>query len=201
MHGHDPADNAKQLRGDKADDRFMYLPLPTINSKLGRVESIRRVLIAAPVAFRERIEWVRRRLAGQDLVGLDGEVKGLLNILPASDWVLRRYVGTAADWSTVTPVIWSGFDAGDLKKAERILRRAFVDAGLPGELVAEAELAWRPVGFRRGVELATRYCRPDELRGRRFHVRVRFPHAVAGPLAVGGGRYRGLGVFVIDDSR
>jgi CRISPR-associated protein Csb2 len=201
VHGHDPNDNAKQLRGPKADERFMYLPLPTINFTLGRVESIRRVLIAAPDAFRERVEWVRRRLAGQDLVGLDGEVKGLLNILPTSDWVLRRYVGTSMDWSTVTPVIWSGFDAGDAAKAERILRRAFIDAGLPRELVEKAELEWRAVGFRRGVDPATKYCRPDKLHGRRFHVRVRFPHAIAGPLAVGAGRYRGLGVFAIDDSR
>ncbi len=72
----------------------MYLPLPTINSALGRVESIRRVVIAASTQFADRIEWIRRRLPGQDLIEEnEKQTVGLLNILPTSDWVLRQQRG------------------------------------------------------------------------------------------------------------
>jgi CRISPR-associated protein Csb2 len=199
-HGHDA--EGKQLKGDRADERFMYLPLPTINHKLNRVESIRRVLIAAPAGFQDRVDWIRRRLPGQVLVALNGEERGMLNVLTTSDWVLRQYTDPSRVWSTVTPVVWPGHDDRDPKKAEAILRKAFINARLPPELVRRIEeLEWRPVGFRAGLDLATHYLRPEKIDGRQFHVRVRFPHPIRGPLAVGAGRYRGLGVFAADVSR
>jgi CRISPR-associated protein Csb2 len=60
------------------------------------------------------------------------------------------------------------------------------------------ELDWRPVGFRAGVELASRYHLPAGLRGPRYHVRVRFALPIPGPLVVGAGRYRGVGLFARD---
>jgi CRISPR-associated protein Csb2 len=198
VHGHDDAGN--QLRGDAADHRFMYLPLPTINAKLRRVESVRRVLLAAPAAFADRIDWVRKRLPGQELVTTDGEVVGVLNLLPTSDWVLRQYTGTAHAWSTVTPVVWPGYDDNDQGKARDLLLKAFRHAGLSAEVVAGIEeLEWRSVGFRPGLDLAGSYRRPEKLTGRAYHVRVRFKNKVAGPLAVGAGRYRGLGLFATED--
>jgi CRISPR-associated protein Csb2 len=177
----------------------MYLPLPTINAKLNRVESIRRVLIAAPVGCQDRIDWIRRRLSGQELVW-DGKPVGLLNILPRSDWVLQQYTDEARVWSTVTPVIWPGHDDHNPRKAEAILRKAFVDAGLSQEIVdGIEELDWRPVGFRAGLDLAHRYACPENLKGRRYHVRVRFAHSIFGPVVIGAGRYRGLGLLVNDE--
>jgi CRISPR-associated protein Csb2 len=165
------------------------------------VESIRRVLIAAPSGFKDRIDWIRRRLPGQELVW-DSDVVGLLNLLPTNDWVLNQYLGPregARTWSTVTPVVWPGYDDRDSEKAERILRKAFVDAGVSQELVnGITDLAWRSVGFRAGVDLASRYSLPNRLNGQRYHVRVCFPHPVRGPLAVGAGRYRGLGLFAAE---
>jgi len=197
IHGHD--ENGNPLKGDGADSRFMYLPLPTINYKLNRVESIRRVLIAAPADCKDQIDWVRRRLPGQELQNLDGQTVGLLNILPTSDWVLRQYVGESRVWSTVTPVIWPGHDDHDARKAEGILRKAFVHAGVWPELVAAIEeLDWRPVGFRAGLDLAHCYRPPDKVQGRQYHVRVRFPYPIWGPLAIGAGRYRGLGAFAAE---
>lgn len=198
VHGHTA--DSKQTKGEHADERFMYLPLPTINAKLGRVESIRRVLIAAPPGFQDRIDWLRRRLSGHELVW-DTEVKGLLNALPDSDWVLGRYTGPkegSRTWSTVTPVVLPGFDDRDAATAERLLRRAFGHAGFSEEVVRDLGLVWRNVGFRAGVDLASRYCLPDRLNGPRYHVRVRFAYPVRGPLAVGAGRYRGLGLFAAE---
>ena len=197
VHGHDA--EGKQAKGESADRRFAYLPVPTINSALNRVEAIRRVLIAAPPGCRDRIDIVRRRLPGQELMW-EGTPMGLLNLLPTGDWVLKQYVKSAVAWSTVTPVIWPGYDDRDAGKAEKLLRKAFVDAGLSQELVdGIQELEWRQVGFRAGLDLAKNYRRPDHLTGSGYHVRVRFAHAVRGPLAVGAGRYRGLGLFAAEE--
>jgi len=219
VHGHDAA--GKQLKGDGADDRFMYLPLPTINHALRRVESIRRVLIAAPPRCADRVEWVRLRLPGHDLCTTGGEVVGMLGSLPASDWVLGRYVGKARVWSTVTPVVLPGHDDPDHlrhrlrtntdadtqkrlllrleRRADQLLRKALGQAGLPAELVGPAELEWRAVGFRPGVEPARRYLLPESSNPwPAYHVRVRFPDEVRGPLAVGACRYRGFGLFAAE---
>jgi CRISPR-associated protein Csb2 len=221
VHGHDPDDNKKPLAGEKADERFMYLPLPTINRALNRVESIRRVLIAAPAEFRDRVEWVRRRLPGQELVAEEGgEVKGMLTDLKP-DWVTGQYTGKSAVWSTVTPVVLPGYDDPDhvrrqlrdnrdatvqkhlLEQLDRridgLLRKAIRQAGFADRLADDAVLEWGSGGFRPGVDLVRHYLRPEKMnRFSAYHVRVRFPVAVRGPVAVGAGRYRGLGVFATD---
>ena len=80
-----------------------------------------------------------------------------------------------------------------------LLRKAFRQAGYSSELLEQTELEWREVGFRPGVELASRYLPPDNLNNApRIHVRVRFPSPVKGPIAVGSGRFRGFGLFVVD---
>lgn len=222
VHGHDETGN--QLRGDQADERFMYLPLPSIERRGDRGEhvgSIRRVLIAAPPGFREQVHWIRRRLPGQELVG-DGKPVGLLNLLPTSDWVLCQYTRTAQVWSTVTPVLLPGHDEATpaivtrrmqaapdevsrLRVRERaeertlnLLRRALLQAGLPAGLVEAAQLEWRSVGFRPGVQLTSRFAPLPPIRMPSYHVRVRWPVPVAGPLAVGCGRYRGYGLFAAE---
>lgn len=204
VHGHDPSDSNKPLKGELADARFSYLPLPSVERRGDRGEyvgSIRRVIVTAPSGFREQLDWVRRRLTGQELMRPDrpDEPVGLLNLLPTSDWVLRQYTGAAEAWSTVTPVLLPGYDDRYPAKAEGLLLDAFRHAGCPPETMVREELAWRPVGFRAGVDLAGRYERPDNLkRFPAYHVRVRFRQPVAGPLAVGAGRYRGFGLFVND---
>jgi CRISPR-associated protein Csb2 len=136
---------------------------------------------------------------------------------------LGRYVGEATVWSTVTPLVLPGHDeaapeiiarrvrlAPDqaarqrvqekaVERTKRLLRLAFEQAGLPRELVAEAKLEWQSVGFRAGVDLVNRYVVPEPLNQLpRYHVRVRWPVPVRGPLAAGAGRYRGLGVFAAE---
>lgn len=216
VHGKTP-DGSRLSRGAATPDRFQYLPLPTINHALGRVESIRRVLITAPPHCGQQIAWARRSLAGAELVN-QGDVSALLTILPGSDWVLRQYVEESHTWFTVTPVVLPGYDDPDHlrrkirngcdaqtqkrylarleSRTDDLLRKAFHQAGYSAELIDRAELDWRGPGFWPGVGLASRYLPPDNLHSApRVHVQVRFPNSVQGPIAVGSGRFRGFGLF------
>ncbi|MDR0967118.1 MAG: type I-U CRISPR-associated protein Cas5/Cas6 [Myxococcales bacterium] len=182
-----------------AQRRFSYLPLPTFNPALQRFENIARVLVTAPNGMEREIEWISRRLGGSELVW-HGEPVARLEALERSDWVLKRYVATSQTWSTVTPVVLPGHDDRSPGKAERLLRRAFLQAGLEPEVVDKIEcLEWRATGFFTGIDQACRYLLPDKISGPRFHVRVRFKTQIEGPLAIGSGRHRGLGVFAQPD--
>ncbi|MBX9628635.1 MAG: type I-U CRISPR-associated protein Cas5/Cas6, partial [Gemmataceae bacterium] len=208
VHGHTP-DGKDRARGDGADRRFLYLPLPSLEARAGgrHVGMIRRVLVAGPTDRANAVRWVRV-LSGHELRPLDpggrGAVLRHVDRPPAAlrtDSNFGPYVGESRCWSTVTPVILPGYDERDPRKTWGLLRKAFVQAGLPPELVEDTrtELDWRAVGFRAGVGHVREYRRPDPL-GRlpAYHVRVWFPAPVRGPLAVGAGRYRGLGVFAAD---
>ncbi|VTR99197.1 type I-G CRISPR-associated protein Csb2 [Tuwongella immobilis] len=193
VHGHAP--DGGQAKGAIADQRFQYLPIPTINAALKRVEAIRRVIVAAPIEFQDRIDFIRRRLVGQTLVG-EGRPVGMLNLIPRPDPVLRQYVGKSCTWSTVIPVIWPGHDDRSVAKGRKLLRKAFRDAGVHPQVIDDIqELDWRPSGFRPGVAMAHAYERPQQLTGSIYHVRVRFKQPIVGPLAIGSGRYRGFGLF------
>jgi CRISPR-associated protein Csb2 len=190
VHGHG-ADS-----GDAFRARFSYLPLPTITPL--RVEGIARVLVAATPGLDAEMAWVRAHLAGHELVW-QGKPVALLEPLPAGDWVLGNYVERSERWSTVTPVILPGHDDRSARKAERLLRRAFLQAGFEPEVVDSIqEIEWRKVGFRAGVDLASRYVPPDKVTGPLFHVRVRFSTPRIGPIIVGSGRHRGMGIFAIE---
>lgn len=159
------------------------------------------MLIAAPLGCSEQVEWIRRRLPGNDLVEKNsGEVRGVLNLLPKSDWVLRQYTEPSRTWYTVTPVVLPGHDDHNMEKARELLHRAFHHAGIPSEIVnhPDFDFDFRKVGFLPGVELADRYELPEhpKVKGPRYHVWVQFPYAWPGPLALGALRYRGFGLMV-----
>ncbi len=80
------------------------------------------------------------------------------------------------------------------------MSRGRIEADAVGvELVADKRgLEYRPVGWFRGLGLAMSYHLPP-IGYPKYHVRVRFRHAVTGPLAIGAGRYRGFGLFASDD--
>lgn len=202
VHGH-TADGTQPARGEGADARFMYLPLPSVEFRKDRgthIGMIRRVLVVGPPGGRAEVDWVRRALNGQELFGeTSGEPVAMVATIPNADKNVQHYAGASRTWSTVTPVIRPGHDEGDAATAEHLLRRTFEQAGLSRELVKDAVLEWRYVGFRAGVDLVRHYRPPETMRRLpAYHVRVRFPSPVKGPLAVGAGRYRGFGLFVSD---
>ena len=193
------------------------------------VTAIRRILVVGPPGSEREVTWARVLSGQELTPLNEHTPPAALRIIEQSPTALRtdpnlgRYVGEGTVWSTVTPLVLPGHDeaapaiiarrvrqAPDpaarqrvrekaVERTERLLRRAFEQAGWPRELVADAKLEWQSVGFRAGVELAGRYVVPEPLnRLPRYHVRMRWTVPVRGPLAVGAGRYRGLGVFAAE---
>jgi CRISPR-associated protein Csb2 len=143
----------------------------------------------------------------------------MLSAIAATDRHVTPFLGPARTWSTVTPVILPGYDdkhrlraklqgphaaeeqktlLARLDKSIRaLIWKAFHQAGWTDDALAGAEVEYRPVGWFRGLDLAKNYELPP-LRFPRYHVRVRFSHPIPGPLAIGAGRYRGLGLFAAE---
>jgi CRISPR-associated protein Csb2 len=227
--GHGDGKNGQAV-GKESARRFTYVPLPTIRPQ-GVVGPVNRVLVVEPPGGAGAdAAWACRMLAGRELIdNKERSPVALLSPAPPSDWVVRQYTGDkdgSPVWSTVTPVVLPGYDDPDHlrrrleggrtrsrrrlherldARIEALLRKAIVHAGFAATLAEHAELSWRLVGFRPGVDLATRYCAPDHLMGKpRYHVRIRWKDAaggllkVCGPVVLGVGRYYGLGLFVAD---
>jgi CRISPR-associated protein Csb2 len=192
------------------------------------VTGIRRVLIVGPPGGEQWVAWAKVLSGHELSPADSRTPSAALRLIDRPIEVLRSdpnfgpYIGEARVWSTVTPVVLPGYDEAAPRTVERrvrmapdeatrrrvregadartgrLLRRAFEQAGMPPELVRAASLEWRHVGFRPGVDLATRYERPQPIQMPRYHVRVRWPAPVRGPLFVGAVRYRGLGIFAYE---
>lgn len=216
IHGHGSAKSGQAT----TDDRLMFLPLPSITPI--KVDSIRRVLMVAPQGCSTKE--LRNILNGVELIK-EGQAEpvAILTLLPKSDRTVEYYTKASSTWSTVTPVLLPGYDdPGHIRKKLKsvndsdtqkklldklntrvlqLLQKAFIQAGFSKDLVDQMEFDWRSVGFRSGVDLASKYVRPENLnKFPAYHVFVRFPVNVSGPLAIGAGRYRGFGTFAIHNN-
>jgi CRISPR-associated protein Csb2 len=87
-------------------------------------------------------------------------------------------------------------------RTEQLLRKAIRQAGFSEAIAKAALIEWQGAGFLPGVDLAARYMAGDQHRRyRKLHVRIQFrdaegqPLAVSGPIALGGGRFSGTGLF------
>jgi CRISPR-associated protein Csb2 len=213
IHGHGSAKSGQAT----TDDRLMFLPLPSITPI--KVDSIRRVLVVAPQGCSTKK--LRNILNGVELIK-EGQAEpiAMLTLLPKSDRTVENYTKASSTWSTVTPVLLPGYDdPGHIRKKLKsvndsdtqkklldklntrvlqLLQKAFIQAGFSKDLVDQIQFDWRSVGFRSGVDLASKYVRPENLnKFPAYHVFVRFPVNLSGPLAIGAGRYRGFGTFAI----
>jgi CRISPR-associated protein Csb2 len=193
------------VKGEKtverqAAPRFSYLPLPTTRHKHAD-GLIRRVLIAEPFGGDGRhVRWAARRLVGQDLFDEHGEVLATLAHpeSPSTRAIRGAYVDPARSWSSITPVILPGFDDGKYEKAKRLFMKSLRYSGLPVEAVEDVVLRKAP--FWSGSQHPRLYCRPDYLKNySAWHVHVGFKEIIAGPIAIGSGRFCGLGLFVSDN--
>jgi CRISPR-associated protein Csb2 len=177
--------------------RFSYLPLPSIEPPPRNVVGgIRRVLIAEPLeSQRQHIDWLRQIMPGQVVTNDEGNEVAILEHI-AKDGVVPRFVDRAITWSTVTPVALPGSDEGKANKTDKLLEKMFRHAGYAINSVADLE--FRRVSFLRGPEDAKRYrpSQPHYLANcTMYHMRVRWKHPMPGPIALGSGRFCGLGLF------
>jgi CRISPR-associated protein Csb2 len=178
---------------DGSQPRFSYLALPSLADR-GAGAIARGMIVAAP-DLAAQLAWVSERMADV-AVSWHGQTQVVLRPMGDHDPVVGHYVGASTHWTTVTPVVLPGHHDGSSKKAERLLRKAFRHAGLrAADVDGIRSLVWRDRGFHRGVGRADDYRLPDKIHGPRFHVLVEFDRPVAGPLFVGSGRHRGLGLF------
>ncbi len=212
IHGH-TKDGAAQARGDDATARFVYLPLPSIafyEGKFRDVGMVRRILVVGPVDGGAEIAWLRRVLNGQELLAeKPQEAVASLSVLSDEDLQVQLYLKNKKEknkeegsraWSTVTPVILPGHDDHRAAKTERLLRSALCQAGFPQQLCNEARLDWRHVGYRPGLGLAKDYqVKTHHVHLPRWHVRIEWPTALAGPVCLGAGRHYGVGLFAAED--
>jgi len=190
--------------------RVRFIPLPSVGSTFTD-SSIRRVLVEMPADCPISEGDMRWALAGQHVpeIGLldteTGEVRGLRLVEARNEDMLRYYgvEGAAATrWQTVTPAVlptkrprgrMSGavraeFEQGLTLAVVAALRHAGV--GPPASVV---EVQREPF-FTRGARADV--FEPDRFNSSQlFHVDIRFESAVAGPLAVGDGRWLGLGLM------
>jgi len=189
---------------DERWPRFSYLPLPSIGHEHAD-GMIRRVLIAEPFGGDgSHAGWAQQRLRNQILRDHDGNERGALLQLwrQSSSRMLALYVREGRTWSSVTPVILSGFDDGKRRKADRLFFQAVQQAGLPVEAISDFTLRKAPFWTR---SHPNQYRRPDYLdsgRSRRFsawHVHLSFRDPMAGPIAIGAGRHVGLGLLASAD--
>jgi CRISPR-associated protein Csb2 len=216
--------NAFILGHPAGEERFAYLPLPSVEVRgeagLRRIGGVRRLILTsfAGTCCGE-FDWARRNLPGRELYPEGSAAPAaMLSLLPESDSMVQQYVRAASEWATVTPVVLPGFDdpahwrkrlqkgvdaveqRALLERLDRrideLLRKAIVQAGFTGELARHAELEWRKAGFWAGVDPAEMYGVPTHLkRFPRYHVRVRWRDRAGGEVKVPGPVCLGGGRF------
>src|SRR5581483_5126122 len=215
------ADIERVLIGRKPDgtndgppqDRVRILPLPSIGHAHAD-RDIRRVLVEVPPTCALRSEDVHWAFSGLDVE--TGESQAVLTRADAEGFL--RHYGLEEDarhrvWRTVTPAALP----------EDARRRRIDPARKHGEAKAGRERAeeqaraaaavcqaLRHAGVRTGVETIRVQREPFEAHGARveafaegtrfpkerlWHVEVAFAAPISGPLAIGDGRFLGLGVL------
>jgi len=182
LHGHDPS------RGHAA-----YLALCDV-AHAGARGTLRGVALALPddVTTAEQAACERALRAvnplllaeGQSPLALDDEIADLVTLS------VERWVGPATDWATVTPVVIDRFPRRGRTPRDELLA-SIANAGLPEpaevQLLAGPPLAGTPPGGAMRGEVPP---------GMRVHARLRFEQSIRGPMLVGRGRFRGVGLFL-----
>jgi CRISPR-associated protein Csb2 len=162
-------------------ERLMIVPVPTLSYGDNR---IRRVIVTG-----ENESLVRAAasgLAGLPLRDNEGHDRGYL-IPDEYDGVFAQFLNPSKRWGTVTPILLSGYDDYDPRKRQRLLDKMFRHAGLPRPK-SVVELNGNASDFLVGAKHGH-----DKLH--RIFCAVEFEEEVSGVVAVGTGRYAGLGVF------
>lgn len=193
-------------------ERVRIVPLPSIgNDNVDR--GIRRIVVAVPSGCPLRADDLWWAISGIESVSVDtGEVH--FTVVPfESDNMLARYVESSRMWRTVTPValpesvkrrrIDPARRVAEAKAGEERIEEQRRAAGAIVQALRQADVRTRAEHIRvqrepfeaRGARVeafapGTRFAKE-----RLWHVEVAFVEPVSGPLAIGDGRFLGLGVM------
>lgn len=199
--------------GTDPNQRIAFVPLPSC-SGLHPDGRLRRALIAVPESvcdeFRDQVRELMFRMQGgielkrePDDQFPNTSDRRFAFLIPAEsdDHTFRVCIESSRTWCSVTPVIFHGYDRNrsgriSRSKIERMLGNALRQVGLE-MLLAEYEVS--QVCFSQGIPLAGRFFRPENLSGPNraiCHLKLTFKREVFGPILLGLGRHRGLGLFV-----
>jgi CRISPR-associated protein Csb2 len=198
------------------EDRLRIIPLPSV----GHVHSdreIRRVLVEVPPTCPLRAADVHWAFSGLDVVDVEtGEIQAVLT--RTDDEGFLRHYGLEDDgrhrvWRTVTPAALPE-DARrrriDPARKSDETKGGRERAGEQARAAAAVCQALRHAGVRTGVETIRVQREPFDANGARveafvggtrfakerlWHVEVAFEAPASGPLAIGDGRFLGLGVL------
>ncbi len=174
--------------------RFSYLPLPSI----GHAHAdglIRRFILAEPYGGDgQKVSWAGKALQSALLKNSGGDIVAELSRTRRTEKGFKSFTESGKRFRTVTPVILPGFDGMKYAKAEKLLLKAVRQAGFSPEDITDIHLRKAP--FQTHA-----YHPKDYKRAKHFenysamHVELAWKHSVPGPLALGAGRHRGLGLF------
>lgn len=192
-----------EAKNGPSPPRFSYMPLPSIGNEHadGR---IRRFIISEPYGSQgECLKWARENLHLQTLTENGGAEKAQMLRIKSdaikSDAVVQcytRHERPARVFKTVTPVILTGHDDRNYKKTEKLLLKAVEQAGILTSDVEDLYLQKAP--FFPGAFHPRDYVLPGHIKNNphaAIHVRITWKKPIHGPLALGAGRFCGLGLF------
>lgn len=179
-------------------ERLRFIPLPSRGHE-ETSQSIRRLVVGVPLSMPlADAEWL--------LTALEVDEARLVGTQNTAIW--QRYTKASTTWQTVSPAILTPRrrlepttrqtkGSGERQLEERQARQAVLQAlrqaevkGAPVQVEVRRE-PWEKRGKR--AEVFTQGTRFEKERA--WHVRVTFAHPVTGPMAIGDGRFAGLGVM------
>jgi CRISPR-associated protein Csb2 len=187
--------------------QFSYLPLPTIGHEYAD-QSVRRVMVAAPVGDDVWLEHLAHRLAGRQLKPENGDEFGgqgsptLVRVY--RDKGARHYTGAANRWASVTPVMLPGHDDGKPAKTRKLIEAALAQSGIEQpcsyEWSASARFRNSLSAYKYDHNKRANFYLPSYLQRRSaIHLTLTFKGElkVPGPLVIGAGRHCGFGLMAV----
>ncbi len=186
---------AGHVDGPKLQPRISYLPLPDI---AGRSDGlVRHVMLAAPEQRCGQLRAVAELLDGVMLRNNQRRPVARIKPAAADDPVVAAYLQRPAGecvLASATPVVLPGCDERRTDKALKLFTRCLDQAGIPAGLILAVRFVEQSPWP--GAQGAAAYERPEHCR--RFtcrHVHLYCRDLPAGPIVLGAGRFRGLGLM------
>lgn len=188
------------LHGHGRNPHVAYLALPNVGHRYSD-GSIMGVAAAIPAdCTDDELAEIVTSVSGVDRLAIHG------GVVP---WRLERaggdgprtldpatWIGPSRVWATATPVLLDRHPKASRGETfEGMVRRSFVHADLPVELVEGAVIQVNKAPFLHGAVPAGLHSAPSNRKAVAFHVRVEFEREVRGPLLAGRGRYLGIGLL------